>query len=655
MRNKGKPTRENSLANLNPTLSKEWHPTMNGKLTPFAVASKTHRKAWWICVKGHEWEASISSRSGGNGCPYCSNRRVTIENCLATLYPDLAKEWHSTKNGDLTPNDVLSKTHRKAWWICNKGHEWEAKISNRSALGRGCPYCSNTIVTIENCLATLNAELAKEWHPSKNGDLTPFEVNVKTGRKVWWQCKNGHEWEAKISNRSNGNDCPYCKGRKVCDDNSLRTLNPLLAKEWHPIKNRDLKADQVTISSNKKVWWQCKNGHEWAASINSRNSGNGCPNCNISSSYPESFLLFCLRQVFPDVKHRYKIHNIYEIDIYLPSMSLAIEYDGVYWHTKKKKRDIEKNKYLYENNVKLIRIREKGLDFITDYDAYNIQISDTPSNEQLSSVFTKIISIIKEIDSENYSGNSIDYINFDIETKVRESISLRQIENSLVKKFPHVAGEWHPSKNGILKPENFQPQSSIRVWWKCEKGHDWNAVISARTRNDGLEGTNCPYCYGRYATPENSLAVLRPDVAKQWHASKNGELTPNDVKLKSEKLVWWMCKEGHEWKELVRQRVVRKGCPYCTGRYVTKDNCLATLYPDLAREWHSIKNGNLTPYDVKPGSNKKIWWQCGSGHEWETMVSTRTRGNGCRVCGAKRRYSNLFKNKDKNKIPENDR
>ena len=156
------------------------------------------------------------------------------ENSLAVINPDLAKQWHPTQNGDLTPYNVLPHSNKKVWWKCEEGHEWKATINNRTN-GRNCPYCSGQLVCIDNCLQTLNPEIANEWHPSKNGYLTPNDVTTGSGKKVWWQCEKGHEWEAIIKSRAkSGQGCPFCSGKRVCIDNCLLTLNPELAKEWHP-------------------------------------------------------------------------------------------------------------------------------------------------------------------------------------------------------------------------------------------------------------------------------------------------------------------------------------------------------------------------------------------------------------------------------------
>ncbi|MBR2727144.1 MAG: hypothetical protein IKD71_04540, partial [Solobacterium sp.] len=126
-------------------------------------------------------------------------------------------------------------------------------------------------------------ELASEWHPTKNGTLTPEMLTLGSGIEVWWRCKKGHEYKARISRRVRGDGCPYCSGHKVEKGfNDLATLNPELAKEWHPTKNGSLTPEMVAPNSNKKVWWQCKNGHEWQAYISNRNRGNKCPYCTHS-------------------------------------------------------------------------------------------------------------------------------------------------------------------------------------------------------------------------------------------------------------------------------------------------------------------------------------------------------------------------------------
>lgn len=274
---------QNDLATVNPDLASEWHPTKNGLLLPSQVGAGTKRKVWWKCHLGHEWEASVSSRNKGSGCPYCAGQRaISGVNDLSTVNPGLAAEWHPNKNGPLYPNQIMPKSSRKVWWLGKCGHEWEATISSRTT-GSGCPYCSgHKLLSGYNDLATVDSDLATEWHSTRNGDLHADQVTAHCAKKVWWIGKCGHEWEATVANRKSGNGCPFCSGRKILKGfNDLATVNSKLAAEWHPTKNGDLSPDQVTAGSGKKVWWVCsKCGNEWKAVISNRSQGSNCPLCS---------------------------------------------------------------------------------------------------------------------------------------------------------------------------------------------------------------------------------------------------------------------------------------------------------------------------------------------------------------------------------------
>ncbi|MEE1503303.1 MAG: zinc-ribbon domain-containing protein, partial [Acutalibacteraceae bacterium] len=90
----------------------------------------------------------------------------------------------------------------------------------------------------------------------------------------------GHEWQAAINNRSKGRGCPFCSGRyAIKGENDLQTINPTLANEWNYENNNGLTPADVLPNSDKKVWWTCSKGHEWQATIGSRNKGSGCPHC----------------------------------------------------------------------------------------------------------------------------------------------------------------------------------------------------------------------------------------------------------------------------------------------------------------------------------------------------------------------------------------
>ena len=484
----------------------------------------------------------------------------------------LMAEWNWEKNVDFDATALTLGSNKKVWWKCNKGHDWQAIIAGRNR-GFACPYCAGQKVLIGyNDLATLNPLLAQEWNYEKNGNLKPEQFTTGSGKKIWWRCQKGHEWQAHINNRSKGIGCPYCSGRRaIVGETDLQTINPLLAKEWNYEKNTTLTPSQVTFGSGKKVWWKCSKGHEWQASVSNRHKGRGCPICTSErhTSFPEYALLYYLKKCGLDAVHSYKARG-YELDIYIPSKKIAIEYDGGYWHKNKEKKDLQKNKKCLKDGIKLYRIREELSplnDSSIDYIVKNNQVD-------LEKILKEILSKIVEQNIE---------VSLKKDTVLIENLRVHtEKENSFAFYNQEIAKEWNYEKNGKLKPENFLSSSGKKVWWKCSKGHEWRAKIQDRNR-----GLGCPYCSGRYAIKgETDLQTVNPTLAGEWHYEKNNGLTPMDVLPNTAKKIWWKCQKGHEWQATVNSRTRGSGCPYCSGRYVIKgETDLQTVNPKLASEW----------------------------------------------------------------------
>ena len=518
-----RPGPDNDLAFKKPDLAKEWHSVRNGDLTAYQVTPYSSKKVWWKCLQGHEWPATVANRTAGYGCPYCAGKKTTPDNNLAVKFPELAAEWHPTKNNKLTPYDVMPGSNRKIWWQCKRGHPWLAMPLDRTSKSSGCPKCkpqtsrpeirvfcelktildgvkwnqilqgiycdiylschgivieydghyrhrgreesdeqkeqrlaeigvslfrirehglrtlsetdivldpkevdlsvmrkllnkllryhefspedrrsisdylaSNRLLNdnefkekisllpgppINRSLASLYPEIAREWDSLRNSPLEPTMFTPGSNERMWWRCRNGHEWPAPIYHRAMGSGCPYCSGNKAADDNNLAVENPALAKEWHPTENGDLTAFDVTPGSDRKVWWKCAQGHEWPAVIENRAiQGSGCSYC-------------------------------------------------------------------------LGRRASK--------------------------------------------------------------------DNNLALRFPELAAEWHPKRNGDLSPDAVVPGSQRKVWWKCKNDHEWRAVIKSRKN-----GSGCPHCAGLLPTADNNLSVKFPEIARQWHRERRTEIFP---------------------------------------------------------------------------------------------------------------------------------
>ena len=237
----------------------------------------------------------------------------------------------------------------------------------------------------------------------------------------------------------------------------------------------------------------------------------------------------------------------YELDIYIPSKKTAIEYDGYFWHKNKTKKDLDKNLKCQKDGIKLYRIRE-GMSPLNDS---SIDYVVLENQKNLSKVLEEILSEI--------IGTSVDV---DLE---RDSIAIENLREytekgtSLLFSNPEVAKEWNYEKNGNLKPEHFAENSNKKVWWKCSKGHEWQATIASRNKLHG-----CPYCSGRFAIKgENDLQAVNPTLANEWNYEKNDGLTPMDVLPNSNKKVWWKCSKGHEWQAIIANRNKGLGCPVC--------------------------------------------------------------------------------------------
>ena len=475
-----------------------------------------------------------------------------------------------------------------------------------------------------------NAQLMAEWNWDKNNKLNfePETLTLGSGKKVWWKCSKGHEWLATINSRKGGIGCPYCSGRfAVKGQNDLQTVNPILAKEWNYDKNNGLTPTDVLPNSDKKVWWKCSKGHEWQTTIAGRNNGSGCPICNSErqTSLPEYALLYYLKKYGLEVAHLYREQG-YELDIYIPSKKIAIEYDGCFWHGNKTKKDLEKNQKCVKDGIKLYRIRE-GLPSLNDS---SIDYVVQKNQKDLSKILAKVLADIVGID-------------VDVDIK-RDSIAIENLreyiekETSFLFSNPEISKEWNYEKNGKLKPEHFAVNSNKKVWWKCSKGHEWQAPLYSRN-----SGRGCPYCSGRFTIKdENDLQTLNPTLAEEWNYEKNNGLTPVDVTPNSGQKVWWKCKKGHEWQATIFSRNNGIGCPYCSGRVAIKGkNDLQTVNPMLAKEWDYEKNARLTPMDVLSNSGKKVWWKCSEGHEWQATIASRNGGRGCPVCAKEKRKAKL--------------
>ena len=317
----------NSLATLRSDVARLWHSQKNALLLPTQVTCGSYKKVWWQCEQqvSHEWQAVIKDRTSGSGCPYCNvgGIPVTDKNRLSICFPEIAAEWHPSKNRmlwsdgkkgsyyltqgvrlspeerpkknrRLRPSDVSSYSSEFVWWQCkqDKKHVWYAMVTTRTYLGAGCPQCADHRLATETSLQGRYPRGCKQWHPTRNLPLKPSGIRAGSGKTVWWRCFKSadHVWQAPVNRmvaawRNGNNGCPFCVGKGPGND--LASNYPQLSKQqWHTEKNLPLEPSLVTYGSTKKVWWRCpiSQDHVWQAMVydvvNAHKKGNsGCPIC----------------------------------------------------------------------------------------------------------------------------------------------------------------------------------------------------------------------------------------------------------------------------------------------------------------------------------------------------------------------------------------
>lgn len=368
--------------------------------------------------------------------------------------------------------------------------------------------------------------LMDEWDLEKNKEAghDPERIGSQSNKYAFWKCKCGYKWSAKISNRYHGRGCPCCARKIVVPGiNDLATTHPELAKEWDYDRNGELKPDMVLYGTAKRVFWLCPEGHSYSATINHRSGANGtrCPICNAGrqTSFAEQAFFYYIKKVFPDAINRYTeiFSNSMELDIYIPSIKLGIEYDGEAWH-KKDKRERERKKYAIckANGIRLLRIIEKTPENF-DYTA-DETFSMPNSMYEHKYLAQGIRLLLARIDpashfmTRRYANqvySDVD-INLDRDEHEIRAYMTKLRSGSLKELYPDIAAEWYYEFNGVVTPDKVKPGSDYKAVWLCKVcGNIYCSAVGHRTSKNP---TGCPLCGVEKATAAKRKAVKMIDL-----------------------------------------------------------------------------------------------------------------------------------------------
>lgn len=559
------PAKFTSLRESNPGLSSEangWDPSL--------YSAGSSKKMSWKCSEGHTWDAVISARNRGNGCPFCAGKAaIPGVNDLATLFPDIAKQVV-----DWDPATVMGGSSKVIKWKCAKSHVWKASVAARTA-GSGCPFCANQkVLSGFNDLKTMYPHIANEafgWDPSKI-------IGGKS--KLQWKCPQGHIYEAAVEKRKAGRNCPICSNKQVVIGiNDLATTNPKLAAqafEWDP--------RSLTAGSGSKKSWKCAEGHTWQTTVRSRTDGNGCPTCanrkvktgfnDMSSTHPELAL---------------------EANGWDPTTVSAGTHKKLSWKCR--------SGHIWDAVAtsrtrgsgcpycagKFVTIGENDLttthpELAKKADGWDPKSVSAGSHEKKSWLCPKGHKYISGI-SHQSSGQGC---------SVCAGKKIIVGVNDLATTHPSYADLLFDTDPGTITAGSHRLVARI-----CELGHTWKSSVKTM-----ISGYGCPYCSNvKLLTGFNDLATKAPLLAAQaigWD--------PSLVMYGSLQKKRWKCDQGHEWNSAVQSRTGGSGCPSCT-KSGFDPNKESWIYLMKNEAWGMLQIGITNDTKTRLGKHMKKGWE----------------------------------------------
>lgn len=499
----------NDLETQNPRLAKEWDYEKNGDLRPSMVLPRSMKKVWWVCDKGHHFEATIDNRMVGSGCPICAKEKKTSlpekaifyyltkiwsdveDNCkfpwlgkseIDIFIPELklaieydGERWHKDVLKDISKDELLIQHQLDII----RFREPKCPMINDASL---CIYTEKPVANASH----MNGAIKVLFDILNEKYNINISIDVDVERDVI-EILNLYEHKKKKK--------------------SLAIQNPQLAAEWNLKRNGVLTPDKVYANAGYKVWWECREGHEWQAVIASRNSGSGCPFCS-----GKKILVGVndLEHKFPEVAKDWNYVKNKELGISGP------------------------NKISYSSNKKIW------------WKCYECEYEwQTKVNNRTSKNRTGCPGCAKRMNKS---------AEFARKTRLKK-------RGSLLEKQPELCKEWDEEKNKI-SPAEITCGSNYRAWWFCEKGHHYQAAVSKRA---GKRPTGCPYCAGRKILKGfNDMGTRNPQVLCDWNYERN-EISPYQISSYSQKKVWWKCHNcGYEWETTPEKKCnYKKSCPKC--------------------------------------------------------------------------------------------
>ncbi len=384
------------------------------------------------------------------GCPKCRYSYIRdIEY--------LRKEFDYEKN-TISIDSITTGSDISVWWKCEKKHSYLAQPYHRVKGKNGCPYCSNKkALKGYNSLFDTNPELEVYWAKKGNNEigLNPLEIGNASKKVAYWRCENNHMTSKSIINMVAHPFCEVCKiesqnlkiatlckiknNKEILEQLSdsvkekyfklLEDYRLVFEKYWDFDRNED-NPYEWRLSSNRKYYWRCYQGHTWSEKIDSLQSKK----------------IKC-RQCVEVIKEKIEI-------------------------TSKEKK-----------NSKYRDMIEKFWDYKKngDIDPYEVIVTSGP-------YYFKCDKNEAHKWEKNFIGMCIDPI-----CTFCKGITFSE-ENSIATKYPYVVKYWNAEKNHGKKATEVLANNMRNYWWICEHGHEFILTLSSMATSLQNESESCPYC-----------------------------------------------------------------------------------------------------------------------------------------------------------------
>ena len=627
----------NDLVTTDPDISKEWNYSLNNFKKPEDYTFGSKEKIWWTCPKNHNYEARIVERTRGNGCPYCSGKKVLKGyNDFLTKFPKLALEWDYDKN-KIKPDEITYGANKiKIWWKCKNGHSWQKTPNHRTnGKGTGCPICASRIIQKGfNDLLTTNPELESRWDFDKNCNIDIFSASKGSEKVVWWKCKNGHSFQDKIYVMSQSpNLCPVCSNTKIVKGiNDLSTSYPLLMEEWD-FKKNTLNPYKTSYGNTKKAWWICKKcKKEWQASISSRTSLNtGCPYCagqlvnsginDLKTKFPEIAKEWDTTKnkiepsmVMPGSNKKYfwkcKLGHSYKMTVvdrtsgsgcpYCINKKILVGYNDLSTTNPELLKEWNYDKNILKPTEVVAGSDKKVWWICGKQHEWRATISSRKAGRGCPTCFSQFQSSFPEKTMyfylRKYFKNVEHNISFDWLGKMELDIFL--VDQKIAIEYD--GAFWHSSIEKDKKKDELCLNNNIKLIRIREDG-----CPKYESQSIKIELTGNPYDSGYLTKIIINLLLQIKEIAQLDFKE--------DINID---------RDNSEILQLIKKGDVK--------------NSLEAIRPDLSNEWNYDKNGKLLPSMFSAGSNKKVWWKCKNGHEWQAVINSRFGGNNCPYCSNQR-------------------